>query len=135
MAANTRVAAAIQILCVLAYRGAASTSDEIARSLDTNPVVVRRLLKNLEAAGFVSLRQGKDGGVRLTFPAGEITLDQVFHAVEDDAAIFALRQDGNPRCPINRGMERLLPQVFARVTDVVAATLGKTTIADLTAAI
>jgi Rrf2 family protein len=119
----------------MVYRGDASTSEDIARSLDTNPVVVRRLLKSLEAAGFVSLRQGKDGGVRLTIPPSEITLDQVFNAVEDDAAIFALRQDGNPRCPVNRSMKRLLPPLFAQVSDSVAATLGKTTIADLVAAI
>jgi Rrf2 family protein len=135
MTANTRVATAVQILCVMAHRGDPITSETIAGSLRTNPVVARRMLKSLEAAGFVSLRPGRDGGVHLTVPAAEITLDRVYRAVEGDGAIFALRQDGSPRCPVNRNMKRLLTPVFNQVSESVSATLGKTTIADLVAAI
>ncbi len=131
MAANTRIATAVQILCVISYRDNATTSEGIAQSLGTNPVVVRRLLKDMERAGFVTLRPGKDGGVHLVIPPDRITLDQIFHAVETDDAIFALRPGGNPRCPVNRGMKRLLPRVFDQVGAAVSATLGKTTIADL----
>ncbi len=131
MAANTRVATAVQILCVISYLDDATTSEGIAHSLGTNPTVVRRLLKDLEKFGFVSLRQGKDGGVHLVIPPDEISLDQVFAAIETDDSIFALRQGGNPNCPVNRGMKRLLSPVFEQVGAAVSATLGKTTIADL----
>jgi Rrf2 family protein len=131
MASNTRVATAVQILCVIRFRDNATTSDDIARSLGTNPVVVRRLLKDMARAGFVALKPGKDGGVMLTMPAERITIDRVFHAVEGDGGIFALRPGGNPRCPVNQGMKRLLPQLFAEVGTAVDATLGRTTIADL----
>jgi len=131
MAANTRIATAVQILCVISYRNNVATSDDIAQSLRTNPAVVRRLLKDMERAGFVSLRPGKGGGVHLVTPPDSITLDQVFRAIETDGAIFALRPGGNPRCPVNRGMKRLLPRLFEQVGTAVSATLGKTTIADL----
>jgi Rrf2 family protein len=135
MAANTRVATAVQILCVIVYRDGATTSEDIANSLATNANVVRRLLRDLERAGFVTLRPGKDGGVTLRVAPGEITLDQVFRAVENDDEIFALRHGGNPRCPVNRSMRRLLSPVFDQVSASVSATLGRTTLADLTAEI
>ena len=53
MAANSKLASATQILCVMVYLGDDTTSPAIANSLRTNPVVVRRLLKQLERAGLV----------------------------------------------------------------------------------
>ena len=131
MAANTRVATAVQILCVMAYSDGTTTSDFIAHSLQTNPVVVRRLLKSLEVVGYVSLRPGKDGGVHLDVPPDQITLSQVFQAVEGDGTILALRPGGNPDCPVNSSMGRLLTPVFRDVSEAVSTTLGKITIADL----
>ncbi len=92
MAANTRVATAVQILCVIAYRGPLGANSEIiSRSLLTNPVVVRRLLKCMEQKGLVELRPGKDGGVQLKRDPDKITLDQIYQAVEDEPNVFALR--------------------------------------------
>jgi len=92
MAANTRMATAIQILCVIAYKGPAGTTSEVvAGSLRTNPVVVRRLLKSMQVGGLVEIRPGKDGGVQLARPPEQITLDQIHDAVETAAGVFALR--------------------------------------------
>src|ERR1700722_14969108 len=92
MAANTRMATAIQILCVIAYTGPDGTNSEIvSRSLRTNPVVVRRLLKRMQQHGLVEIRPGKDGGVKLGRDPSQITLDQIYKAVEIEAGVFALR--------------------------------------------
>jgi Rrf2 family protein len=136
MAANSRMASAVQILCVLAYLGPGGTNAEvIARSLHTNPVVVRRLLKNLERAGLVSIRPGKDGGVQFSRKPAEITLDQIYRAVEDETGVFALRRGGNPGCPVNRLMPDLLGPIFQAAGAAVEATLGRTTLASLVGAI
>ena len=107
MAANTRVATAIQILCVIAYKGADGANSEIvAKSLRTNPVVVRRLLKSMEQQGLVEIRPGKDGGVQLGRAPDQITLDEIYKAVESETVVFALRPRGNPRCPVELQDER-----------------------------
>src|SRR5271156_6264230 len=101
MAANTRMATAVQILCVIAYKGAAGTNSEIvAKSLRTNPVVVRRLLKSMEQQGLVEIRPGKDGGVQLARAPDRITLDEIHKAIESETAVFAMRPRGNPNCPV-----------------------------------
>ena len=133
MAANSRMATAVQALCVMAYVGPDGlTSEVIARSLGTNPVVVRRLLKDLERGQLVRMRPGKDGGVQLARAPRDITLDAVGRAIEGKDGVFALRQGGNPACPVNQNMARLLNPIFTATDDAVATTLARTTIADLT---
>jgi Rrf2 family protein len=136
MAANSRMASAVQILCVIAYVGPGGTNAEvIARSLRTNPVVVRRLLKNLQRAGLVSIRPGKDGGVQFSRKPQDITLDEIYRAVGDDTDVFALRRDGNPNCPVARRMPDLLSPIFQAAGDAVEATLRRTTLGSLVGAI
>lgn len=135
MAANSRLASATQILCVMAYLGDDTTSLTIANSLRTNPVVIRRLLKLLERAGLVALRPGRDGGVGLRRSPDDITLEQVYSAVEAEGELFALRGGGSPRCPVNRMMPQLLGPVFDSASQAVTETLGRTTIGSLAQAI
>ena len=136
MAANTKLASAVQVLCVIAYSGPAGTNAErVARSLRTNPVVVRRLVKSMEHEGLVEVRPGKDGGVQLAREPDDITLDQVYRAVEVEAGVFALRPRGNPRCPVDARMKDLLTPIFGAADTAVERTLGKTTLASLVAAI
>jgi Rrf2 family protein len=132
MAANSRMASAVQILCVIAYKGEGGTNAEvIAKSLRTNPVVIRRLLKSMQRAGLVEIRPGKDGGVQLRHDPDEITLNQIYQAVENDADVFALRQGGNPNCPVNARMKDLLSPIFAATNTAVAATLQPITLGSL----
>lgn len=132
MAANTRLATAVEILCVVAYKGAGGTTSEIvANSLRSNSVVVLRLLKNLERQGLVEMRPGKDGGVRLAREPSQITLDQIYKAVESETTVFALRPAGNPNCPVDSKMKALLTPVFEATSNAVEKTLGQTTLGSL----
>ena len=136
MAANTRMATAVQILCVIAYKGPEGVNSEIvARSLRTNPVVVRRLLKAMEGAGLVEIRSGKDGGVQLRRAPRQITLDQIYNAVEGETTVFALRPGGNPNCPVASRMKELLTPIFGATDSAVGKTLERITLGSLVKAI
>lgn len=136
MAANTRMATAVQILCVIAYRGETGANAEIvSRSLRTNPVVVRRLLKSMQRQGLVAIRPGKDGGVQLARAPESITLADIYRAVEPDPAIFAARPSANPKCPVDTTLKTTLPPIFAAADTAVLATLDQTTLAALVGAI
>ena len=132
MAANSVLAGAVQILCCIAYAGAEGTNaEQISKSLKTNPVVVRRLLKSLEGGDLVRIRQGRHGGVTLHRAPEEITLQDIYEAVEGGSALFALRERGNPRCPVNRAMKDLLTPVFSAADAAVADSLKRTRLATL----
>jgi Rrf2 family protein len=136
MAANTRMATAIQILCVIAHKGPDGTNSEIvAKSLRTNPVVVRRLLKCMQQQGLVEIRPGKDGGVQLGRAPSQITLDQIYKAVETETGVFALRPRGNLNCPVDSRMKDLLTPIFGATDTAVEKTLKQTTLGSLVKAI
>jgi Rrf2 family protein len=134
MAANSLLAGAVQALCVVAWRGPDGANAELlAASLNTNPVVVRRILKSLERGGLVRLRPGRNGGVELARAPADISLEDIHHAVEPEGALFALRARRNPRCPVQKVMARALPPLFQSADEAVAGVLRQTSLASLAA--
>ena len=120
------------MLCVIAWRGGKGANSELlAKSLNTNPVVVRRILKTLEKHGLVKVRPGRHGGVELLRSPADITLEDIYKAVEPDGALFALRDRGNPRCPVNNAMTRALPPLFGAAGAAVDSALRRTKLATL----
>jgi Rrf2 family protein len=134
MSANTRFAVAVHLLVALAFHGdEGCTSEELARSVTTNPVVVRRLLGVLTKAGLVSGRGGRSGGYSLARKPERITLEQVFRAVEP-AGVLALHENPtNQACVVSCEIKGLLGSVFADAQKALEARLKKTSVADLLA--
>ena len=89
------------------------TSPRIAGSVNTNPVVVRRIMRLLARAGLVRVRRGQ-GGAALGRPAERITLDDVWDAVNPAPAppLLPLHAHPDPLCPVGRHVPRLLGESF-----------------------
>ena len=134
MAANSLLAGAVQALCVVAWRGSEGTNAELlATSLNTNPVVVRRILKPLERGGLVRLRPGRNGGVELARAPADISLADIHRALEPKSALFSLRARRNPRCPVQGMVSRALPPLFHAADEAVAGVLRQISLASLAA--
>lgn len=135
MAANSKLTVAVHALAWLALaerRGQAPlTSDQVAASVNTNPVVVRRSLGDLRRAGLVQVRPGAGASWRLSRPATEITLLEVHDAVAPEP-IFALHHGvPNLDCPVGHGIRPALDEIYAGVTGAVRRELAATTVADV----
>ncbi|MEL6614702.1 MAG: Rrf2 family transcriptional regulator [Bacteroidota bacterium] len=86
---NSQLTIALHILGFSAARaGDPVTSDELARTYGTSPVVLRRVLSKLRRAGLVETRRGPGGGTVLARPASAITLRDAYDAVADDSHIL-----------------------------------------------
>jgi Rrf2 family protein len=131
MAGNTNFAVALHAMSVLAYRGELTKSDMIAQSVNTNPVVVRRIMSGLVHAGLVRSVPGKNGGFELSRPAKKIRLAEIFEAVTDDHAFRIHDNAENPSCSISCGIKGALGDVLTRVDAAVARELSKTSLADV----
>jgi Rrf2 family protein len=82
MAGSCRFAFAVHALAMLAaHPDRKVTSEEIAQSVNTNAVVIRRLLAALRKAGLITTRQGPGRGSSLTRPPRQISLDAIYRAV------------------------------------------------------
>lgn len=132
MRKSSRFVVAAHALAMLAYgKGEAMTSEYIAGSVNTNPVVVRRILSMLARAGLVITQEGAGGGVRLAKPAKAIDLRAVYLAVESDA-MFALHpQQPNPACPVGKTIQSSLKPTLDAAEEALLDSLGNTTVADV----
>lgn len=129
MPANSRFAIAVHILTLMAHaRQEPLKSEEMACSVNTNPVVIRRILCALSKAGLVISQPGASGGTRLARKASEITLREVYRAV-DAGSVFALHpQPPNEKCPIGMNIETSLDAILEEVERGVESVLEKITI-------
>lgn len=133
---STRFTVALHVLTLLASkRDEMLTSEFIAGSVNTNPVVVRRILGVLRKAGVVRSQPGIGGGWELAVSPGKLTMALIRRAV-DDSSLFAMHtQPPNPNCPVGRCIQKALKPVFSRAEKAMEESLERTTVRDLLRAI
>ena len=87
------------------------TSDFLAGSINTNPVIVRKILTQLKNAGLIEVARGT-GGITVTKPLDKITFYDVYEAIEpvENGDLFRFHENPNPECPVGRNIHRLLDQ-------------------------
>ncbi|MCR4882264.1 MAG: Rrf2 family transcriptional regulator [Clostridiales bacterium] len=108
------------------------TSDFLAGSIGTNPVIIRRLLGQLKDAGLITVARGT-GGCEVTKPLNEISFYDVYqaiHAVEDDT-LFHFHDNPNPKCPVGRNIHTLLEDKLNSIQEAMENEMRKHTVAEL----
>ncbi|GAB2882860.1 Rrf2 family transcriptional regulator [Streptomyces mayteni] len=132
MGVSSRSAVAIHALTMLArWDGRTLTSAEIADSLASNPVLVRRILGNLRDADLVRSTEGRNGGWALARPAREITLYDAYAAVEAGPVLSRHPHPPSEACAVGRNMQHLLEVEFRSAERAMEERLGRTTVAHL----
>ena len=130
MRTSCRFAMAVHVLAVLAYKeGDRVTSARLAGSVNTNPVIVRRLLLSLQRARLVETRKGAGYGSRLSRSPGRINLAEVYRAVEAVEPFASPARKANSACPVGHCIRKTLNQVFASAENALERDLEKTTLA------
>lgn len=130
MAINSRFAVGVHILALLEIQKEGRlTSELIAGSVNTNPVVVRRIMSMLSKAGLVRTSPGV-AGATLARPVHAITLLDVYKAVRDDDndALFAIHDKPNPACPVGRNIQTALDKSFQQAQTAMEQELGRVTL-------
>ncbi|AKU15222.1 Rrf2 family transcriptional regulator [Luteipulveratus mongoliensis] len=132
MSANSRLTMAVHCLCWLELarrRGRTPlTSEEVAASLATNPVVVRRLLGELRRAGLVTASRGPGAGWSMTRPVEDVTMLDVHRALGEGPPFALHRNEPNQECPVGRGVRPALGEIYAGVDAALERELAAHTI-------
>lgn len=133
MRINTRFPVAVHILAVAAFcRENPATSDFAAKSVNTNPVVVRRITAMLKKAGIVDVRPGI-GGIILQQNPESITLLEIYKAVKEPEReeLFDLHQNINQRCPVAANIHQALAEPLGFAQKQMEDGLAKYTLFDV----
>ncbi|KGX85776.1 Rrf2 family transcriptional regulator [Pontibacillus litoralis] len=130
---NNRLAVSIHILSMAAiYKREDLTSDYIASSVNTNAVVIRRLISQLKKAGLLHTERGVPG-ILLTKKPNNISLLDIYYAIqaEKTSSIFSTHENPNPNCDIGAKIKATLEMSFERAQQAVERELSTQTLQDV----
>jgi len=132
MAANSQFSMAVHVLTMLARSEGENVKSEcLAASVNTNAVVIRRLLSQLGHANLVASQTGAAGGTRLAKHPQDIKLADVYHAVSC-GEVFALHRKGaNKDCPVGRNIEAILCNLQKEIDRTVGEKLAQYSLHDV----
>ncbi len=134
MQISSRFTVALHIFtCVDAFKDEYKvTSDFLAGSIGTNPVIIRKLLTQLKNAGLITVARGT-GGIDLTRDLSEITFYDVYQAIEpvEDGDLFRFHEAPNPQCPVGRNIHMLLDDKLRDIQNAMESEMKKYTLLDL----
>ena len=108
------------------------TSDFLAESINTNPVIIRKILTQLKNAGLITVARGT-GGITPTRPLREITFYDVYEAIEplENGDLFNFHASPNPNCPVGRNIHTLLVDQQKAIQLAMENKMKKYTVDDL----
>ena len=116
MQISSRFTMAIHMFaCIDTFSDQKMTSDFMAASIGTNPVIVRKILQQLKAAGLIEVARGT-GGVTITRPLEQITFLDVYKAVQ---------------CAVGKNIHHVLDKRLLEVQRAMEEKLSEMTLADV----
>src|SRR5580698_1388099 len=128
MAVNTRFATGVHALVLLAAEpDVLQTSEDVARKLNTNPVVIRRVFSLLQQAELVESQKGPSGGSRLARSAKEISLADVYRVLAPGDVFHAAATNAVHSGKLNSA----LGQVFKDAQKALEKELAQTSLSQL----
>lgn len=132
MAANSQFSMAVHVLTMLARSPEENIKSEyLARSVNTNAVVIRRLLSQLGHADLVVSQTGAAGGTRLAKDPDKVKLADVYKAVSC-GEFFALHaKSPNQDCPVGRNIEAVLCNLQKVIDKTVGEKLDEYSLGDV----
>lgn len=134
MQISSKFIIAVHLLAVIDYLGDNEkvTSNILAKSIGSNPVIVRNVMGNLKESGIIDISQGKSG-VLLTRKTNEITFYDVYKAVESvkEEGLFHFHENPNPECPIGSNIHKAMDIKLETIQQSMEEEMKKITIADV----
>ena len=134
MQISSKFTIAVHLLAVIDYLGDNEkvTSNILAKSIGSNPVIVRNIMGNLKESGIIDISQGKSG-VLLTRKTNEITFYDVYKAVESvkEEGLFHFHENPNPECPIGSNIHKAMDIKLETIQQSIEEEMKKITIADV----
>lgn len=127
---NTQFSIAVHILVGIAKYGKVNSS-ELAGSVNANPIFIKRILAKLSASGLISSSSGRNGGSVLARPSENITLLDIYKAVEAPKAFIVHNYPKNMSCKISTHIQSTMGDVLDDVQTALEERLKSKSVHDM----
>lgn len=131
MKRDTRLSGVLHCLLHLAELGRPVTSEWLGQVMQTNPVVIRRLMGGLRDAGFVASAKGHGGGWVLSCSLEHLTLRDIHEAVGAPELLAVGHREDSPGCLVEQAVNAALEQAYRDAEALLLARLGSVTLGAL----
>ncbi|MFN3158672.1 MAG: Rrf2 family transcriptional regulator [Rubinisphaera brasiliensis] len=131
MKRDSRLSGVLHILLHMAETGKPLTSEDLSKMLDTNPVVVRRLMAGLRERDYVRSEKGHGGGWTLQCDLNRVTLRDIYVALGSPSLLAIGNRSESPACLVEQAVNAALGSAFEQAEQTLLARFGEVTLAQL----
>lgn len=131
MRRDSRLSSILHVLLHMAHSEVPLTSEQLSVYLDTNPVLVRRVLAGLRERGYVSSGKGHGGGWSITCDLHKVTLRDIYEAVGSPTVFAMGNRVDHPTCLVEKVVNQSLASAFEEAEALLIERFKDVTLADL----
>jgi DNA-binding IscR family transcriptional regulator len=121
----------LHVLLHMAKQGGPVTSEVMAKAMNTNPVVIRRIMAGLRDQGYVRSEKGHGGGWTLACDLSKVTLRDVYNALGHPSLLAIGNRTETPGCLVEEAVNAALSKSFQEAEELLLSRLGEVTLAML----
>lgn len=133
MKRDSRLSGVLHVLLHMAEHQTPMTSEQLAKAMQTNPVVIRRILGGLRDAGFVHSEKGHGGGWTIARDLSAITMRDVYDAIGRPRLIAMGNRSEAPGCLVEQAVNTALDPAFRDAEGLLLDRFAAVTLAELAA--
>lgn len=133
MKRDSRLSGVLHVLLHMTVQQGPVTSEVLAKTMGTNPVVIRRILAGLRDNGYVRSTKGPGGGWTLACRLSGVTLRDIYTALGCPSLLAMGNRTESPGCLVEQAVNATLTEAFDDAEALLLARLGDVTLAVLSA--
>jgi DNA-binding IscR family transcriptional regulator len=133
MKRDSRLSGVLHVLLHMAETEGPVTSEAMAKAMQTNPVVIRRIMAGLRDAGFVHSEKGHGGGWTIARDLASITLRDVYGALGNPELFAMGNRTDAPGCLVEQAVNAALNSAYHDAEALLLGRFGTVTLAALSA--
>lgn len=133
MRLDSRLSGVLHLLLHMLEENGAMTSEALAKAMETNAVVVRRVMSGLRESGLVRSSKGHGGGWEVACDPAATSLLDIYRALGEPTLFAITHRQQAPKCLVEQSVNSALEEALNEAQSILLSRFGKVTLAEISA--